>query len=116
MDARCVHGRQVKTKSLSKESSDETIWRTDIPMAVMGLLAATARSAEDYSSAYPPSGYCDSPDSPELIGREADAMSGILSKIDSPQRRDMLAEQWIRLSKRTIAKGLAFREEWLTLA
>lgn len=86
-----------------------------LPAAVIGLFAATARPAEDYSYAYPPGGYYYCPDSPELITRSANALTGVLNTISSPQRRDLLAEQWIQFSKQTIAKSLAFREEWLTL-
>lgn len=87
-----------------------------LPVAVIGLLAATRGSAEqqDYNYAYPPGWYyC--PDFPEAISRAADAMSQVLNSIDSPQRRSMLAEQWIQFSRQMIAKSLAFREDWLTL-
>jgi hypothetical protein len=85
-----------------------------LPAAIIGLFA-TAVSAQDYSYTYPQSGYYYCPDSPELISREADAMSQVLSKIDSPQRRSMLAEQWIQFSRQTITKSLDFREQWLAL-
>lgn len=83
----------------------------------IALFAATATtSAEpDYSYSYPTSGYYYCPDSPELISREADAMSNVLSKIDSPQRRSQLAEQWIQFSRQTIERSLNFREQWLAL-
>jgi hypothetical protein len=87
-----------------------------LPVAVIGLFAATRGSAEqqDYNYAYP-QGWYYSPDSPEAISRAADAMSKVLNSIDSPQRRSMLAEQWIQFSRQMIAKSLAFREDWLNL-
>jgi len=88
-----------------------------LPAAVIGLLAATAGSAEQpgYTYAYPPQGWYYYPDSPELIIKEADTVSDVLSKIDSPQRRSLLAEQWLQFSRQTIARSLDFREQWLTL-
>jgi hypothetical protein len=89
-----------------------------LTVAGIGLFAGmTPVSAEqpNYSYSYSPSGYSYCPDSPELIARSADALTGVLNTISSPQRRDLLAEQWIQFSKQTIAKSLAFREEWLTL-
>lgn len=89
---------------------------TGLAIAGVGLMtAATTRSAEQPGYAYPPSGYYYCPDAPELIAREADSMSQVLGTISSPQRRDMLAEQWIQFSRQTIAKSQAFREQWLDL-
>jgi hypothetical protein len=85
-----------------------------LPVAVMGLFA-TAASAQDLSYPYPQSGYYYCPDSPELISRQAEAISEVLSKIDSPQRRSMLAEQWFQLSKQALARSLDFREQWLAV-
>ncbi len=93
-------------------------------LGVLGLLAATiglattaAESANqpDYTYSYPPSGYYYCPDSPEVITRQASAISQVLGNISSPARRDLLAEQWIQFSKQTITKSLAFRGEWLDL-
>jgi len=86
-----------------------------LTVTAIGLFAGTAQvwAQSDYS--YPPANYYYGPDSPELIARSADAMSSILNTISSPQRRDLLAEQWIQFAKQTIAKSLAFREQWLDL-
>jgi hypothetical protein len=84
--------------------------------AAIGLAATvTTSSADQAGYSYPPSGYYYCPDSPELIAREANAMSSVLSTISSPQRRDLLAEQWIQFAKQNIAKSMAFREQWLDL-
>ncbi len=86
-------------------------------MAVIGLLTATAGSAEQpgYTYAYPPQGWYYYPDSPELIIKEADTVSDVLDAINNPERKSQLAEQWIQFSRQTIAKSLDFREQWLTL-
>jgi len=83
-----------------------------LPVAVIGLFA-TAAWAQDYDYVYPQAGYyCSDID---LLSREADAIGEVLSKIDSPQRRSMLAEQWIQFSRQRIAKSQDLRAEWLTL-
>ncbi len=84
-----------------------------LPVAMIGLFATTARSADDYPYYYPQSGYyCSEID---VISREADAISSVLSKISSPERRSLLAEQWIQFSRQRIAKSETFRQEWLNL-
>jgi len=87
-----------------------------LPVAVIGLFAAAGGSAEqgDYNYAYP-QGWYYGPDTPEAISRQAEAMSKILAAIDSPQRRSMLAEQWLQFSRQMIAKSVDIREDWLTL-
>jgi len=82
-----------------------------LSVAAIGLAAlGTAQSQNQ-----PGYTYYYSPDSPELIIRESDSMSQVLGTISSPQRRDLLAEQWIQFTRQTIAKSLAFREQWLDL-
>ncbi len=87
-----------------------------LPVAVIGLFTATMGSAEqgDYNYAYP-QGWYYGPDTPEAISRQAEAMSKILAAIDSPQRRSMLAEQWLQFSRQMIAKSVTLREDWLGL-
>jgi hypothetical protein len=79
-----------------------------LAVTVISLFAATTSAQPDY-------GYYYYPDSPELIAREADAMSNVLSKIDSPQRRSQLAEQWIQFSRQAIERSLNFRDQWLAV-
>lgn len=88
------------------------VWLLTV-MAV-GLLAGASRVSAEQPD-YPPYSYYYGPDSPELIAKSAEAMSSVLSTISSPQRRDLLAEQWIQFAKQTIAKSLSFREQWLDL-
>jgi hypothetical protein len=45
----------------------------------------------------------------EIISRAGQ----ILGVIDSPQRRNELAEQWLQYSKQVIAKDQEFRDNWL---
>ncbi len=85
-----------------------------LPVAMIGLFATTAKSADDYPYTYPQPGYYYYSDI-DLISREADAISEVLSKISSPERRSLLAEQWIQFSRQRIAKTDDFREEWLNL-
>jgi len=85
-----------------------------LPVAMIGLFATTAKSADDYPYAYPQPGYYYYSDI-DLIAREADAIGEVLNKISSPERRSLLAEQWIQFSRQRIAKTDAFREEWLNL-
>lgn len=84
-----------------------------LPAAMIGLFAATAKSADGYNYVYPQPGYyCSDID---VINREADAISQVLNKINSPERRSLLAEQWIQFARQRVARSEAFREEWLTL-
>lgn len=59
--------------------------------------------------AYPPAGWYPFSSTPELVGRVGE----VLGAIDSPQRRSVLAEEWLRFSKQAIAKDLELQESWL---
>jgi hypothetical protein len=80
------------------------------------VLTATAagRGAEPVpfnGYAYPSAGWYAYASTPELIGRVGE----VLDAVDSPQRRSVLAEDWLRFSKQAIAKDLEFQQEWLQL-
>lgn len=64
--------------------------------------------AAPYGPAYPPPDYVATP---EIISRVGE----ILGAIDSPQKRNELAEQWLQYSKQVIAKDLEYRRQWLDL-
>jgi len=83
----------------------------------LGLCATTVALADQlpYNYAYPLAHSYYGPDYLELIGREAEGISKVLSAVKNEDQRSTLAEDWIQFSRRTITKSLDFREQWLTL-
>ncbi len=86
-----------------------------LPASVIALAAALAGSgAEPVPSndcAYPSAGWYAFSSTPVLIGRVGE----VLGAVDSPQRRSVLAEEWLRFSKQAIAKDLELQESWLQI-
>jgi hypothetical protein len=84
-----------------------------LPVSAIVLAAAIAGLGAEpvpfNGYAYPPAGWCPFSSTPELIGRVGE----VLGAIDSPQRRSVLAEEWLRFSKQAIAKDLELQESWL---
>ncbi len=86
-----------------------------LPASVIALALALAGSGAEpvpfNGYAYPSAGWYVFTSTPELISRVGE----VLGAIDSPQRRSVLAEEWLRFSKQAIAKDLEFQEQWLQI-